>query len=332
MADDEALRDGAPRRPAQEIVATRRHAHWVTDVAGHGLTVLTLVGHTAPVFARTALGDGLGLPVYGTVVLAQQHGMLVRRYSVAHGWATDGAIRQAHAATVAAVMSGTLPLDGQHVGPCGEYADDLLAALNSVLARARREGMAAVVVPALALAGEERPWSQKTDREKGLAARIAAQVFPTLGVRPLRPAGGATDSRRLALLLAEHCIPALRVQNVWYVSSHDRVAVTELARTHALALEWEGTCPPAASVAPADVAALGTDTVLAVIARAIGGTVEGDPETGHIIVDYLGCREEIVPPRALGWDVAVCTAFNSLVEGAAQLRRYATEAIGHSSL
>src|SRR5918912_1619579 len=162
MADDEALRDGATRRPPPEIVATRRHAHWVTDVAGHGLTVLTLMGHTAPVFARTALGDGLGLPVYGTVVLAQQHGMLVRRYSVAHGWATDGAIRQAHAATVSAVMSGTLPLDGQHVGPCGEYADDLLAALNSVLARARREGMAAVVVPALALAGEERPWSQKT--------------------------------------------------------------------------------------------------------------------------------------------------------------------------
>src|ERR671925_2400236 len=159
MVDDEALRDGATRRPPQEIVATRRHAHWVTDVTGHGLTVLTLVGHTAPVFARTALGDGLGLPVYGTVVLAQQHGMLVRRYSVAHGWAADGAIRQAHAATVAAVMSGTLPLDGQHVGPCGEYADDLLAALNSVLARARahREGMADVVVPALALAGEERP-------------------------------------------------------------------------------------------------------------------------------------------------------------------------------
>jgi hypothetical protein len=333
MADDEALRDGTTRRPPHEIVATRRHAHWVTDVAGHGLTVLTLAGHTAPVFARTALGDGLGLPVYGTVVLAQQHGMLVRRYSIAHGWAADGAIRQAHAATVAAVMSGTLPLDGRHVGPCGEYADDLLAALNSVLARTRahREGMAAMIVPALALAGEERPWSQKTDREKGLAARIAAQVFPTLGVRPLRPAGSATDRRRLALLLAEHCIPALRVQNVWYVSSHDRAAVTDLARTHALTLEWEGACPPAASVAPADVAALGTDTVLAVIARAIGGMVEGDPETGHIIVDYLGCREEIVPPRALGWEVAICTAFNSLVEGAAQLTRYATRGAGSRS-
>src|SRR3954453_14801521 len=74
MADDEAITDGATRRPPPEIVATRRHAHWVTDVAGHGLTVLTLVGHTAPVFARTALGDGLGLPIYGTVVLAQQHG------------------------------------------------------------------------------------------------------------------------------------------------------------------------------------------------------------------------------------------------------------------
>jgi hypothetical protein len=49
-------------------------------------------------------------------------------------------------------------------------------------------------------------------------------------------------------------------------------------------------------------------------------------------VDYLGCREEIVPPRAVGWEVAVCTAFNSLVEGAAQLRRYATEATGKSSL
>jgi hypothetical protein len=202
-----------------------------------------------------------------------------------------------------------------------------------VLARARahREGMAAMVVPALALAGEERPWSQKSDREKGLAAHIAAQVFPALGVRPLRPARGATDNRRLALLLAEHCIPALRVQNVWYVSSHDRVAVTDLARTHALALEWEGACPPAASVAPADVAALGTHTVLALIARAIGGTVEGDPETGHIIVDYLGCREEIVPPRALGWEVAVCTAFNSLVEGAAQLTRYATRDAGSRS-
>jgi hypothetical protein len=133
------------------------------------------------------------------------------------------------------------------------------------------------------------------------------------------------------LLLPEHCIPALRVQNVWYVSSHDWVAVTELAQTHALALEWEGACPPAASVAPADVAALGTDTVLAVIARAIGGTVEGDPETGHIIADYLGCREEIVPPRALGWEVAVCTAVNSLVEGAAQLRRYATRDAGSRS-
>jgi hypothetical protein len=328
MADNEAM-----RRPPQEIVATRRHAHWVTDVTGHGLTVLTLVGHTAPVFARTALGDGLGLPVYGTMVLAQQHGMLVRRYSVAHGWAADGAIRQAHAATVAAVMSGTLPLDGRHVGPCGEYADDLLVALNSVLARARaqREGMAAVVVPALALAGEERPWSQKTDREKGLVARIAAQVFPTLGVKCLRPDGGTTDRRRLALLLAEHCIPALRVQNAWYVSGHDWVAVTELARTHALALAWEGACPPPASVAPADVAALGTDSVLAVIARAIGGTVEGDPETGHIIVDYLGCREEIVPPRAVCWEVAVCTAFNSLVEGAAQLTRYAARGAGSRS-
>ena len=140
MADDEAITDGTTRRPPQEIVATRRHAHWGTDVAGHGLTVLTLVGHTAPVFARTALGDGLGLPVYGTVVLAQQRGVLVRRYSVAHGWAADGAIRQAHAATVAAIMSGTLPLDGRHVGPCGEYADALLAALNSVLARARAHG------------------------------------------------------------------------------------------------------------------------------------------------------------------------------------------------
>src|SRR5919204_421206 len=160
MADDEALRDGATRRPAQEIVATRRHAHWVTNVAGHGLTVLTLVGHTAPVFAHTALGDGLGLPVYGTVVLAQQHDMLVRRYSVAHGWAADGAIRQAHAATVAAVMSGTLPLDGRHVGPCGEYADDLIAALNSVLARARahRRGMAALVVTARAPSGTLMVW------------------------------------------------------------------------------------------------------------------------------------------------------------------------------
>jgi hypothetical protein len=333
MADNEAMTNGTTRRPPQEIVATRRHAHWVTDVAGHGLTVLTLVGHTAPVFARTALGDGLGLPVYGTMVLAQEHGMLVRRYSVAHGWAADEAIRQAHAATVAAVMSATLPLDGRHVGPFGEYADDLLAALNSVLARTRahREGMAAMVVPALALAGEERPWSQKTDREKGLTARIAAQVFPTLGVRRLRPAGGATDSRRLTLLLAEHCIPALRVQNVWYVSGHDRVAVTQLARTHALVLECEGACPPTASAAPADVAALGTDTVLAVIARAIGGTVEGDPETGHLVVDYLGCREEIVPPRALGWEAAVCTAFNSLVEGAAQLTRYATRGPGSRS-
>ena len=70
MADDEAMTNGTTRRPPQEIVATCRHAQWVTDVAGHGLTVLTLVGHTAPVFARTALGDGLGLPVYGTVVLA----------------------------------------------------------------------------------------------------------------------------------------------------------------------------------------------------------------------------------------------------------------------
>jgi hypothetical protein len=330
MADDEAMTNGTTRRPPQEIVATRRHAHWVTDVAEHGLTVLTLVGHTAPVFARTALGDGLGLPVYGTVVLAQQRGVLVRRYSVAHGWAADGAIRQAHGATVAAIMSGTLPLDGRHVGPCGAYADDLIAALNSVLACARAHpgGMADVVAPALALAGEERPWSQKSDREKELAARIAAQVFPTLGVWRMRPAGGATDSRRLALLLAEHCIPALRVQTVWYVSGHDRVAVTDLARTHALALAWEGARPPAASVAPADVAAPGMDTALAVIARVIGGTAEGDPETGHIIVDYLDCREEIVPPRILCWEVAVCTAFNSLLEGAAQLTRYATRGAG----
>ena len=133
------------------------------------------------------------------------------------------------------------------------------------------------------------------------------------------------------MLLTEHCIPALRVQNVWYISGHDRLAVMELARTHALALEWEGACPPAASVAPADVAAMGTDTVLAVIARAIDGTVEGDPETGHIVVDYLDCREEIVPPRALCWEVAVCTAFNSLVEGAAQLTRYATLGAGSTS-
>ena len=69
MANNEARTNGPVRRPASEIVATRRHAHWVTDVAARGLTVLTVAGHTAPVFAHAALGDGQGLPVYGSLVL-----------------------------------------------------------------------------------------------------------------------------------------------------------------------------------------------------------------------------------------------------------------------